>query len=476
MSRSTRWFVLPLASCIAVLSASGRLGAQVAGAPYAVSSVPALVAPMAGEEQQSDSLYREAQALLRDGDYRRAATMFRRFHDRYPSSANAPNALYYEAFALSRSGRSSDLRSAIDALETLASEYPRSTANRGDAANLKVRVCGDLARLGDERCAREVATTADPDRNTRTSTSTSASGSTQDRTSCPREDDENDERIMALNALLSTNAESALPILERVLERRDECSVALRKKAVFLVSNKGGSRAADILLRVARNDPSDRVREDAIFWLGNTRDPRVVDILVEMIDNSSDPQVQEKAIFSLSNTGSARGQQALRDIAGRDRAPKRAREQAIFWLGQRRNADNVEFLKSLYTRLTDDDLKEKVLFSLSQQSGNSQWLMDVALNEREDIEMRKKALFWAGQQGRVDVAGLAALYDRVRENEMKEQIIFVLSQRRDAAAVDKLMDIARRDPNRDRRQNAIFWLGQSRDPRVLKFLEELINK
>jgi len=43
-------------------------------------------------------------------------------------------------------------------------------------------------------------------------------------------------------------------------------------------------------------------------------------------------------------------------------------------------------------------------------------------------------------------------------------------------AVDKLMDIARRDSDRELRSKAIFWLGQSRDPRVLKFLEELINR
>ena len=60
---------------------------------------------------------------------------------------------------------------------------------------------------------------------------------------------------------------------------------------------------------------------------------------------------------------------------------------------------------------------------------------------------------------------------------MKEQIIFVLSQNaKDTAAIDKLMAIARSDTDREMRSKAIFWLGQSRDPRVLKFLEELINK
>ena len=43
-------------------------------------------------------------------------------------------------------------------------------------------------------------------------------------------------------------------------------------------------------------------------------------------------------------------------------------------------------------------------------------------------------------------------------------------------AIDKLMDIASNDPDRDLRKQAIFWLGQSHDPRVQKFLLDLINR
>jgi HEAT repeat protein len=215
-----------------------------------------------------------------------------------------------------------------------------------------------------------------------------------------------------------------------------------------------------------------------VFWLSNVRDPRVVDVLAEMAANSNDPAIQEKAIFSLSNTRSERASQILRDIAQNNSASKKAREQAIFWLGNRRDADASEFLKGLYTRLTDRDLKEKVLFSVSnnRSAGNGAWLVGIAMNERESMDLRKQALFWAGNQRAVALTDINALYDRVGEKEMKEQIIFVLSQNKAEAAVDKLMDIARRDPDRDMRSKAIFWLGQSRDPRILKFLEDLINR
>ena len=43
-------------------------------------------------------------------------------------------------------------------------------------------------------------------------------------------------------------------------------------------------------------------------------------------------------------------------------------------------------------------------------------------------------------------------------------------------ATDKLMDIATKDPNRELRKQAIFWLGQKKDPRITKFLLDLLNK
>ena len=108
--------------------------------------------------------------------------------------------------------------------------------------------------------------------------------------------------------------------------------------------------------------------------------------------------------------------------------------------------------------------------------GNEQWLMSIAVNDRENIELRKKALFWAGQSG-VDLDAIMNLYSKINDQEMKEQVIFVLSQRgRTPGAVDKLMDIARNDKNPELRKKAIFWLGQSRDPRVQQFLVDMINR
>ena len=229
-------------------------------------------------------------------------------------------------------------------------------------------------------------------------------------------------------------------------------------------------------MTAARSDPDQEVREQAVFWLSQV--PGSTGLLEEILKGNGDQNIKEKALFSLSQQSEPRAQQILRDFAGRESENSDLREEAIFQLGQRRSTENTEFLRSLYTRLTNEDLKDKIMFSLSQQrdAGNEQWIMNIALNPKEDIELRKKALFLAGQSG-IAISELSKLYDRMNDTEMKDQIIFVLSQRQhDPAAMDKMFDIARNEKDPELRKKAIFWLGQSRDPRVQQFLLDLINR
>jgi HEAT repeat protein len=286
-------------------------------------------------------------------------------------------------------------------------------------------------------------------------------------------------RIAALQGLLNMDAERAVPILKAVLARRDEGSVCLRRKAVWLVSQKRSSETSAILLNAVRTDPDREVREQGVFWLSQVPGEETVAALDSILrDPKTDPEIQDKAIFALSQHRSARAGAILRAFAERSDASSELREKAIFWLGQNRSPDNAAFLKALFAKLESEDLKEKVIFSLSQMGGadNYRWLMDIALNQNENIEIRKKALFWAGQGKSVDMADLVRLYDSMKDREMREQLIFVYSQRREDAALDKLFDIGRNDPDRELRKKAIFWIGQSRSPRAAQYLQDLINQ
>src|SRR2546423_10498092 len=331
----------------------------------------------------ADSLYRLAREAMSRGDYKRAAEIFHRIPERYPQSAYAGQAIYYEAYSLYRSGGEDDLNAARDRLNLLKQRDAKVWKN--DGAVLLTRVCGELAKRGDEDCAADIEKTAQND------------PPAQGGKSCPDEDDENDDRIAALNALIQMDAERAMPILKKVIARRDACSAGLREKAVFLISQKRTPETASILMDVAKNDPSQDVREKAVFWLSQV--PGSTGLLEEILKGNGDENIKEKALFSLSQQNEPRAQQTLRDFALRESESEDLREKAIFWLGQRRSTENTEVLRNLYTRITNQDLEEEILFSLSQPrgAGNEQWLMNIAVNPKEDIELRKKALFWAGQ-------------------------------------------------------------------------------
>jgi len=189
----------------------------------------------------ADSLYRLAREALSRGDYRRAAEIFHQIPERYPQSAYAGQALYYEAFSLYRSGGDDELSTARARLNQLQQRYP--SIAKGDGATLMTRVCGELAKRGDEACAMAIDSAA----RGKTSGNTALGQGSTGR-ACPDEDDENDTRIAALDALIQMDAERAMPILKQVLARRDACSTVLRRKAVFLVSQKQTPETANRII------------------------------------------------------------------------------------------------------------------------------------------------------------------------------------------------------------------------------------
>lgn len=431
-----------------------------------------------GSRDPADSLYTAARVALGNGNYQLAAKLFHDVGTRYPQSVLLPDAMYYEAFSQYRIGGAAAMQAARTVLASLQKQYP-DFGRRSDAATLATRVCGELARRGDASCAATISQQAYASTRSAAAShggsaySTSAAASSP---SCANEDD--DERIAALNALLQMDADRAEPILEKVLERRDACSASLRRKAVFLVAQKDTPQAADVLLRAAQTDPDPEVRVQAVFWISQVPGERSVNILSQILRKSSDPELRGKALFALGQAGGEHGTALLRDYAADATQPSELRETAVFWLSQQKGGtQNTAFLRDLYFKLTDTELKEKILFSLSQGHAPDRvaWLLSVAQRPSESIEMRKQALFLAGQAG-ASLDQLVHMYDALPPGELREQMIFVLSQSRDPAALDKLISIARTDKDPESRKKALFWVGQSHDPRALKALTEVIEK
>jgi HEAT repeat protein len=198
------------------------------------------------------------------------------------------------------------------------------------------------------------------------------------------------------------------------------------------------------LMTLARSG-SETVRKGAVFWLGQ-RDEEAAHALVRTIagDEKETENVRRAAIFALSQGGGA----AAADFA---------------------------FLRSLFDRVTSEKLKEQVLFSVSQREewDGTRWLLEKARDESQSMEVRRKAVFWAGQ-GHASVADISALYRSAKEPRLREHIIFVLSQQDEEAATTQLISIARDDPDREMRKKALFWLAQKNDPRVTKLITDMV--
>ena len=408
------------------------------------------------QEDPGSRLYQQARGLLSEGRFGPAAETFAELRATRPTSGYVPDSFYWEAFALSRDGGRAELRRAVELLVEQGRQHPEA-ATRADADALRVRVEGELARRGDARAAAAVAQQA--------------------QVPCGPEQE---TRLAALSALMSMNADQAVPILQDVLRQRGECSAELRARAVFLIAQKLTDESVEILLDLAhRNpDPDPEVREQAVFWLHQVDTPEALAALEAILSESTNSDLQEQAVFAISRrSNDPRAMDVLRRYATRSDVPAELRSNAIFWIGQNASAGGVDYLIELYPSLETPELKENALFAISQNRSDASraWLLERVRDRSESLEMRKNALFWAGQTGSVPTSDLRTLFQSFQDVEMREQVVFVAAQRGSPEDIEFLMEIARSAEDPELRQNAIFWLGQSDDPRVAEFLLTLIR-
>lgn len=87
-------------------------------------------------------------------------------------------------------------------------------------------------------------------------------------------------------------------------------------------------------------------------------------------------------------------------------------------------------------------------------------------------------MFWVGQAaGDAITANLSSLVDEDNvDREVRESAVFALSQQRNGVAVPALIQIARTNRDPKIRKSAMFWLGESKDPRALALFEEILTR
>lgn len=184
--------------------------------------------------------------------------------------------------------------------------------------------------------------------------------------------------------------------------------------AVHAIAMHAGAAAAGALDQLALTSPNEQVRRSALFWLANSRGrPGYLTVARALREDASD-KVREHAVFALTQSKEPEAIPAIIRAAKEDKVPH-VRGQALFWLAQRA--------------------------SRQQATGAIQ----DALDTDPDTEVKKKA-------------------------------VFALTQMPPDQGVPLLIQVARANQNPTVRKQAMFWLGQSKDARALKYFEEVLSK
>jgi HEAT repeat protein len=267
-------------------------------------------APQAWAPQDpADSLYRQAQQAMSRGDYRRAAVLFKDLPVKHPNSAYAGDALYWQAFSLYRIGGTAELQEALAVLDARRGKYPSGRNIRGDAdPALATRIAGVLSArgLGDKDLVKRALT--------------------EGTGTCDTEDQS--VRAEALSALRQTDPDEALAQSKKILGRKDECSVQLRRSALWLIANKKDATATATLVSVAKNDPSMELRSEATGFLGSMGGDDALAALEELV-KSDDERVQRAAVRALTTHSSPRARVAMRALIENNSANEQLRITAV---------------------------------------------------------------------------------------------------------------------------------------------------
>ncbi len=165
-------------------------------------------------------------------------------------------------------------------------------------------------------------------------------------------------------------------------------------------------------------------------------------------------------------------------VGGTWRAPSAGRP-APTDLGTLPVREASEFLLSLAERAENRAAKDAIFPTIIADSVVV-WprLLRLARDEGRPRDVRKQAVFWLGQAaGEAAARGLDSLvYAGDVDREVREQAVFALSQRPRDEGVPLQIRVVRTNRDPAIRKKALFWLGQSGDPRALALFEEILTK
>jgi tetratricopeptide (TPR) repeat protein len=190
----------------------------------------------------------------------------------------------------------------------------------------------------------------------------------------PESESDEELKLIALNGLMQSEPDRALPLLENLLKGNQ--SPRVKKRVVYVLAASDSPKAQQLLQQVAKGQSNPDVQLAAIQYLGGRRnDPAKAQLLMDIYNSSSDPNVKRAILNSLSGDH-ARVLQLLRTEKNQE-----LRIYMIRLLGGREDAGTGDALVAMYPD-GDQDVKNAILDSLTSQR-NAKAMVGLARAEKD---------------------------------------------------------------------------------------------
>lgn len=213
-----------------------------------------------------------------------------------------------------------------------------------------------------------------------------------------------------------------------------------------------------------------------VLWAGAT-DTGTSIRLLEDLTSAASRRVVDGAVMAIAFHDDPAATGWLETTALTDGDTHRS-EQAIFWLGATRREDGLASLRTVLRGDIGVELREAVIFALSQSpiAGARDDLVRLARHDQSS-RIRQEALFWLGQTDDEAIAEL--IYEVALEDpdpEIARHAVFTLSQVREPLALEFLARLLVQKRRPEIRKDALFWIGQTDSDEALEIVARLLNE
>jgi HEAT repeat protein len=279
----------------------------------------------------------------------------------------------------------------------------------------------------------------------------------------PENQTDEDVKLMAINAIMQSDPERALPLLEKILSRGG--SPKLKEQALFVLAQSRTPQARDLVIQFAKGKGNPDLQYKAVEYLG-MHGGSSAQILGDIYASTNDTNLKRRILHSLM---AARDKERLFSAA-KNESDSGLRKEAIHLLGA---AKGVQELAQLYTAETNVEVKESIMHGLFVGGAHDR-LIELAKSESEP-RLRRQAIHHLGAMGRSSQAAdaLVAMYGSESDQKMKRQILNSLFMQQN---VSRIIEIARRETDPQLRRDAVEKLSHVKSKEATDFLVELLNK